>query len=78
MTLIEKLYKSKNPRCLFIATADAAVKRKIYSIYSMPELSDRKFFEGFEMKFTSPLVGLQQAGAPETAAKSINSLVTFG
>jgi len=33
----------------------------------MPELSERHFFDGLEMKFTSPLGVTWQAGAPETA-----------
>jgi len=28
----------------------------------------QEFCDGLEMKFTSPLGGIQQAGAPETAA----------
>ena len=38
--LIAKLYKNKNLRCSFKATADTAVKGKICSICSMPELSE--------------------------------------
>jgi len=30
-----------------------------------------EFCDGFEMKFTSPLGGVQQTGASETAAKSV-------
>jgi len=41
--LVVKLNKNKNLRCLFKATADAAVKGKIYSICSLPELSERNF-----------------------------------
>jgi len=40
----------------------------------MPELSERHFCDGLEMKFTSLLDVIQQAGALERAAKSINSL----
>jgi len=36
----------------------------------MSELSEGSFYDGLEMTFTSPLGGIQQAGAPETAAKS--------
>jgi len=44
----------------------------------MPELSETNFCDDREMKFTSPLGGLQQAGAPETAAKSVTPCFTFG
>jgi len=43
----------------------------------MPELSERHFCDGLGMKFTSLLDVIQQAGAPERAAKSINSLFYF-
>jgi len=49
-----------------------------YSVCSMPELSETNFCDDREMKFTSPLGGLQQAGAPETAAKSVTPCFTFG
>ena len=45
--LVAKLYKNKNLRCSFKATADAAVKGKICSICSMLELSERNFCDGF-------------------------------
>jgi len=45
--LVAKLYKNKNLRCSFKATADTAVKGKIFSICSMPELSERNFCDGF-------------------------------
>jgi len=35
----------------FKATADAAVKSTIYSICSMPELSERTFCDGVGMKW---------------------------
>jgi len=38
--LVVKLYKNKNLRCSFKATADAAVKGKIYGICSLPDLSE--------------------------------------
>jgi len=53
----------------------------------MPELSDRNFCGGlerkefllwFERKFTSRLGGIQQAGAPETAVKSVTPHFIFG
>jgi len=37
----------------------------------MPGLSERNFCDGLEMKFTSPLSGIQQAGAAQTPAKSV-------
>ena len=73
--LVAKLYKNKNLRCSFKATAVAAVKGKIYGICSMPDLSERNFCNGLEMKFTSPLGVIQQA---ETAAKSVTPCFTFG
>jgi len=36
----------------------------------------REICNGLEIKFTSPLGRIQQAGAPETAAKSVTS-ITF-
>ena len=65
-------------RCSFKATADAAVKGKIYSICSIPELSERNFYDGLEIKFMSPRGGIQKVGAPETAAKSVTLRFTFG
>jgi len=53
---------------LFKATADAAVKGRIYSIFSMPEFSAKNFWDGLEKKFASPSDGIQQADVPETAA----------
>jgi len=43
----------------------------------MPEMSERNFFDGLEMKLTSPLGGIQEAGAPETAAQSVTPCFTF-
>jgi len=43
----------------------------------MPELSERNFKDGLEMTFASPLGGMQQAGAPETAAKSVSPCFYF-
>jgi len=37
----------------------------------MPKISERNFCDGFEMNFTSPLGGIQQAGAHETGAKRV-------
>jgi len=44
----------------------------------MPELSDTNFRDGLEMKVTSPFSGTQQAGAPETAAKSVTPCFILG
>jgi len=71
--LVAKLYKDL--RCSFKATADAAVKGKLYSIFSMQEFSAKNFCDGLEMKFASPSDGIQQAGAPETAAKSVGLIL---
>jgi len=73
MHLVVKLYKTL--RCSFKATADAAVKGKIYSIFSMPEFSEKNFCDGLEMEFASPSDGTQHAGAPETAAKSVRLIL---
>ena len=75
--LVSKLYKNKNLWHWFKATADAADKAKLYSICSTPELSERNFFDGLETKFTLPMGGIQQAGAPETAAKSVTLCFHF-
>jgi len=37
-----------------------------------------EFCDGIEMKFTSPLGGMQQAGASETAATGVSPCFTFG
>ena len=42
----------------FKATADAADKGKIYSICSTPELSERNYCDGLEVKVISPLGGI--------------------
>jgi len=44
----------------------------------MPELSDKNFRDGLEMKVTSPLGGIQQADAPEIAAKWVTPCFTLG
>jgi len=41
-------------------------------------LTERNFCDGIEMKFASPLGGIQQAGAPETPAKYVAPCFTFG
>jgi len=61
-----------------LANSGAADKDKIYSICSTPKLSKRKFCDGLEIKFTSPLGEIQQAGAPETIEKSVTPRFTFG
>jgi len=76
--LVLKLYKNKYLRWSFKVAADAADKVKLYSICSTPELSERNLGDGLEMKFTSPLDWMQQAGASETAAKSVAPCFTFG
>jgi len=43
-----------------------------------PELSERDFCDDLEMNFTSPLGGMQQAGAPEAVSKSVIPCFTFG
>jgi len=44
----------------------------------MPEFSTKNFCDGLEMTFASPLGDIQQAGVPETAAKSVTPCFTFG
>jgi len=59
--------------------ANAADKDKIYCICSTPELWEKDIWDGFEMKLKSPLGGIQQAGALETAVISVTSIVVaFG
>jgi len=43
----------------------------------MPEFSANNFCDGVEMKFASPSVGIQQAAAPETAAKRVLVLLSI-
>ena len=54
-----------------------SVKEKIYSIFSMPEFSAKNFCDGLEMKFASASDGIQLAGAPETAAKSVRLILVL-
>jgi len=69
----------KQKSTMFIkATTDAAVKNKIYNICSMLESSERNFCDGVEMKFIPPLGGIQQADAPEIAAKGVTPCFAFG
>jgi len=50
----------------------------MHSICSTPELSEREIFcDGLEIKFTSLLGEIQQAGASETAGKSV-TVFCFG
>jgi len=44
----------------------------------MIEFSAKNFCDGFEMKFASPSAVIQQADAPETAAKSVILLLSVG
>ena len=76
--LLLKLCKNKNLRWSFKSEANAADKGKLYGTCSTPELSERNFCDRVEMKFTSPLGGIHQAGASETAAKSVTPCFTFG
>jgi len=65
--IVLKLYKNKYLRFSFKSyTAD----NRSY-ICSTPELPEKNFCDGLEMKRASPSGGLQQAGAPETAALSV-------
>jgi len=41
----------------------------------MPVFSAKNFCDGLEMKFASPSDEIQQAGAPETAAKSLRIIL---
>jgi len=75
--LVSRLYRN-NLRCSFKATADAADKGKLYSIFSTAKISETKFCDDLKVKFTSPLGGIQQTGAPETAAKSVTPCFAFG
>jgi len=54
-----KLHKNKNLQFSFKATADAADQGKLFSICGTPDISERNFCVGFEIKFTSPLGGIQ-------------------
>jgi len=73
------LCKNKYLRGLFKAAADATYdKGKLCSICSKPELSERNFCDGLEIKFTLPLGGIQQAGAPKIAEKNVTPCFTYG
>ena len=56
---------------------DAADKRKLHSNCSTPEVSERNFCGGLEMKLTSSISGMEQARASDTAAKSVNPCFYF-
>jgi len=43
----------------------------LYSICSIPEILERNFCDGLEMKFAPGLGGMQQVDAVETAAESV-------
>jgi len=49
----------------------------MHSICSTPELSESNFSNGLEIKFTSLLGAIQQAGASETAGKSVTPCFTL-
>jgi len=42
-----------------------------YTVFVASQRCQRNFCDGLEMKFTSPLGGIQQADVLETAAKSV-------
>jgi len=44
----------------------------------MVGLTEKNLCDGIEMKFTSPSGDIQQAGGPETPAKSVTPCFTFG
>ena len=72
--LVVKLYKNKTLRCSFIATADAAHKS---TMYSRPTVACQRYQRGISamvLKWSE----MQQAGASETAAKSVSPCFTFG
>ena len=59
------------------AAAYAADKGKLYSLCSTPEISERNFWDGLEMKFAPSLGEMQHVDAAETAAKSVISCFYF-
>jgi len=44
----------------------------------MEGLTEKNLCDGIEMKFTSSSGDIQQAGGPETPAKSVTPCFTFG
>jgi len=52
--------------------------RTKYTVFVARQSYQKKFFDWLEIKFTSPLGAIQQAGAPETAAKSVTLFFAFG
>jgi len=49
-----------------------------YTVFVALKTIRGKIFDGLEIKFILPLGEIQQAGAPETAAKSVSPCFTFG
>jgi len=52
--------------------------RAEYTVFVACQSYHRNFCDGLEMKFTSPLGGIKQAGAAEAAGKSITPCFTSG
>ena len=52
--------------------------RTKYTVFVARQSYQKKFFDWLEIKFTSSLGEIQQAGAPETVAKSVTPCFTFG
>ena len=52
--------------------------RASYTVFVARQNYQRKFCDGLEIKFSSPLGDIQQAGAPETVAKSVTPCFAFG
>jgi len=72
--LVLKLYKTK----IYDIHLRLILQTRISYICSTPVLSERNFYECLEMKLTSALggVGLQRAGTPKTAGKSVTPCFT--
>jgi len=54
-----------------VARVASAVSLRMHFISSKPELSERNFCDSDEMKLTSALSGIQQAGATAATPKSV-------
>jgi len=73
-----KIVQKQNSMMLISKSiTDAADKRKLHSNCSTPEVSERNFCGGLEMKLTSSISGMEQARASDTAAKSVNPCFYF-
>jgi len=75
MHLVLKLYKNKI--CNIHIRLRLTLQTNMGHACSTAVLSERNFRDGVERKLTSPLCGTQQAGGPETAAKSVSLLFIF-